>query len=869
MKKIKTNMLLIVFGIISLSGCGGGGNIGGKIPLIFSNVPEPLVQSVTPSKATVGERTVFTVNGENLVSGMNFSLVDCNETTEIPGGSSNVRQFSCMPLNSYGAHRVDVFPSKSSTTSLFNTQLDYQSAVASFDYYDRIAIVTSEGSLLAWDGIQSQVEVGTEVPPILRSIGDDYKSVLVSSPNTLAIKKDGTLWAWGANVWSTLGIPSIGLTDFPVLVGRDFKKVVLKNAGQTSGESIVGLKTDGSIWVWGTASSSVPNSYENVLSPTKISGGGYTDIARGSHGYMMALKADGSLWSFNRNPSDTPFQPVQIASGYVAISTSYAAAFALKKDGTLWNWDRNAPNQPLTGEANAANPVLVGEGFASISSGAYHTMAIKRDGTLWAGGNSSQGQFGDNTGKGGAFKQVGSGYVAVTAGDNCTIAQKGDGTFWAFGFCNIGDGKFFQYLFTPHQIPGAFNPPAKAKYTLGGTVDKRDFTGLTLSNGSNTVSILPNATSFSFPYPFATGTSYNVKVDSQPGGLRESCTVGNATGGISNKNISDVNVTCVKATPIVSTIAGAYDRGFVDGKATNARFNVPTGIALDQSGNIYVADEANHSIRKITTNGDVSTFAGNGLAGADDGVGKAASFKYPIGLAIDKANNLYVADSGNNLIRKITPKGQVSTLAGSGSRGRADGLGTSASFSNPYAVAVDDEYNVYVADTSNYLIRKISPLGLVSTFAGTGYEGKADGKKLEASFLWPRGIAVDQQGNVYVTETFSPFSYVRKISSEGDVSTILTNDSLRNANNGTQILAIAVDSAGFVYMADQYNHLIYALAPDGGVRVIAGTGQPGHNDGQAYDATFTAPHGLAVFKGSLYVTQGYAFEHFIRKIAPP
>lgn len=869
MKKIKTNMLLIVFGIISLSGCGGGGNIGGKIPLIFSNVPEPVVHSVTPSKATVGERTVFTVNGENLVSGMNFSLVDCNETTEIPGGSSNVRQFNCMPLNSYGAHRVDVFPNKSSTISLFNTQLDYQSAIAGVDYTGRIAIVTSEGSLLVWDGIQTQTEGGTEVPSLPRRIGDDYKSVLGTSATTLVIKKDGTLWTWGGNVFGTLGIPSVNLSDIPLQVGRDFKKVVLNGVNTTSGESITGLKTDGSIWVWGSRSSFVPNSIEAVLVPTKMSGSGYTDIASGTNGDMMALKSDGSLWAWNANLSDAPFQPRQIASGYIAISSSYGAAFGLRKDGTLWNWGRNAPYQPPTGEADAANPVLVGEGFASISSGGSYTIAIKRDGTLWAGSGNGQGPFRDNTGKWGAFRQVGSDYIFLTANKDCAIGQKADGTFWAFGYCDIWDGKFTQFFDTPHQIPGAFNPPAKAKYSLGGTVDKRDFAGLTLSNGPDTVSILPNATSFSFPYPFATGTSYNVKVDSQPGGLRESCTVGNATGRISNKNISDLNVSCVKAIPNVSTIAGANNQGYVDGKAANARFNVPTGIALDQFGNIYVADLANHSIRKITTNGDVSTFAGNGSPGREDGVGKAASFKYPAGLAIDKANNLYVADSGNNLIRKITPNGRVSTLAGSGSGGRADGQGASASFLNPHGVAVDDEYNVYVTDTWNYLIRKISPLGLVSTFAGTGSQGKTDGKKQAASFFWPLGIALDQQGNIYVTETYSPLSLVRKISADGDVSTILTSSSFHSPINAASIVAIAVDSAGFVYMADQSNNLIEALAPDGGVRVIAGTGQQGHADGQAYDATFLAPHGLAVFKGSLYVTQGYAFENFIRKIAPP
>ena len=179
-------------------------------------------------------------------------------------------------------------------------------------------------------------------------------------------------------------------------------------------------------------------------------------------------------------------------------------------------------------------------------------------------------------------------------------------------------------------------------------------------------------------------------------------------------------------------------------------------MAVDGSGNVYVADSGNYTIRKITPAGVVSTLAGlAGSSGSADGTGSAARFYYPTGVAVDGSGNVYVADTGNYTIRKITPAGVVSTLAGlAGSTGSADGTGSAARFYYPYGVAVDGSGNVYVADTGNYTIRKITPAGVVSTLAGTaGSSGSADGTGSAARFNYPTGVAVDGSGNVYVADS--------------------------------------------------------------------------------------------------------------------
>ena len=199
----------------------------------------------------------------------------------------------------------------------------------------------------------------------------------------------------------------------------------------------------------------------------------------------------------------------------------------------------------------------------------------------------------------------------------------------------------------------------------------------------------------------------------------------------------------------------------------------PTSVAVDAKGSVFVTDNAGASIRKIAADGTLSTFAGKkGVTGGADGTGAAASFATPRGIAIDGDGNLYVADEGNSNIRKITPAGVVSTLAGAaGQAGSADGTGAAARFAAPRGLAADAKGTVYVADTDNHTIRKITPAGVVTTIAGKpGESGAADGKGAAARFNEPRSVAVDAAGNVYVADTGN--AAIRQITPAGVVTTV-------------------------------------------------------------------------------------------------
>jgi len=328
-----------------------------------------------------------------------------------------------------------------------------------------------------------------------------------------------------------------------------------------------------------------------------------------------------------------------------------------------------------------------------------------------------------------------------------------------------------------------------------------------------------------------------------------------------------------KITPagVVSTLAGRRS-GYKDGTGTDAQFFYPAGVAVDSSGNVYVADTYNHRIRKITPKGGVSTLAGSGRGGRGfaDGTGTDAQFFFPSNVAVDPEGNVYVADASNHRIRKITPKGGVSTIAGDGTPGYTDGTGTVARFNLPYDVTVDSSGNAYVTDFSNHRIRKITPMGMVTTFAGST-EGFADGTGTEAQFYHPDGVDVDSEGNVYVADSFN--NRIRKITPAGVVSTI-AGDGTPGYTDGTGTEAqfyhpagVAVDSSGNVYVGDFINNRIRKITPAGVVSTIAGDGTPGYTDGTGTTAQFNRPYGVAVgSSGNVYVAD--FSNHHIRKITP-
>jgi sugar lactone lactonase YvrE len=372
----------------------------------------------------------------------------------------------------------------------------------------------------------------------------------------------------------------------------------------------------------------------------------------------------------------------------------------------------------------------------------------------------------------------------------------------------------------------------------------------------------------------------------------------------------------VNYTPYAfTTLAGKASIGSVDGLGDAARFALPDDVAVDRTGNLYVADTDNHTVRKITPDGTVTTLAGlAGVSGTTDGLGSAARFYWPAGIAVDSYGNVYVADTYNQTIRKITPGGLVTTLAGiAGSNGNIDGIGTAAAFNYPSGVAVDGAGNLYVSEIYNFDVCKITPAGAVTTLAGmAGAGGNSDGMGSAARFSNPNGVAVDAWGNIYVADTdnnrvceITPGGTVStlrtadgavayfhrpqklgldaagnvyvsdssshrllKLTAAGDLATFATlpTDLPLDPASGPYAVGVAVDALGNVYIADTGNSAIRRVTPGGVVTTVAGFGPGfGSADGAGSGARFYFPAGIATdASANLYVAD--SANHTIRKI---
>jgi sugar lactone lactonase YvrE len=318
----------------------------------------------------------------------------------------------------------------------------------------------------------------------------------------------------------------------------------------------------------------------------------------------------------------------------------------------------------------------------------------------------------------------------------------------------------------------------------------------------------------------------------------------------------------------VTTLAGSGTSAFADGTGTGAAFSIPWGLAIDTSGNIFVGDFGNHRIRKMTPGGVVSTLAGSGSTTLVNAVGTAAAFWNPRGVAVDDSGNVYVADQNNHRIRKVTSGGAASSLAGS-NPGFADGTGTNAMFSNPNGVAVNAAGTVFVADTSSQRVRIVTPDGAVSTLAGSMY-GFADGTGVGAFFRNPYGVAVDAGGNVVVAD--SENHRIRRVSPVGAVTTLAGSgsavfaDGVGAAASFNNPYGLAVDAFGNVLVADLGNQRIRKVTPGGVVSTLAGSSAVGFTDGTGATALFSSPRGVTVdSSGTIFVADSE--NNRIRKLA--
>jgi uncharacterized protein (TIGR03437 family) len=360
---------------------------------------------------------------------------------------------------------------------------------------------------------------------------------------------------------------------------------------------------------------------------------------------------------------------------------------------------------------------------------------------------------------------------------------------------------------------------------------------------------------------------------------------GVAVDGAGNLYIADQGnnrIRMVGLAGIITTVAGNGTHGYSGdgGPATSAELYAPEGVAVDNAGDLLIADTGNNRIRQVKSGGTVSTVAGNGIDSysGDGGLATSASLVEPSGVAVDSAGNLYIADSYSERVRKVTPHGVITTVAGDGAYGYGGdgGPAAAASLSLPSGVAADGAGNVFIADILNNRIRQVNPGGTISTVAGNGiqsYSGDG-GPATSAELFWPGGVAVDNAGNLFIADTVN--DRIRKVSG-GTITTVAGNGTYGYSGDGGPATSaelrgpsgIAVDNAGNLFIADAANSVIRLVNPAGTITTVAGNGTLGYSGdgGPATHAQLNQPSGVAVGNaGNLFIAD--AANSVIRLVNP-
>jgi sugar lactone lactonase YvrE len=411
------------------------------------------------------------------------------------------------------------------------------------------------------------------------------------------------------------------------------------------------------------------------------------------------------------------------------------------------------------------------------------------------------------------------------------------------------------------------NPTNGAPPTPNLVTVKLSATGaIKIFNKAGTVDVLADVVGY-----FATHTHDDryytePEIDTKVPANGQACTIAGLAGTITEgwDPLGNRNQKCFRKH--VTTLAGDGNYGVTNGSVGSAQFALPHRIAVAPDGSIIVADRDNHQIRRITPSGIVSTIAGSGSAGTADGTGTSAQFGRPTGVAVAADGSIVVADTDNHRIRRISPTGVVTTVAGSGA-GFLDANGTGALFTAPFGVAVAADGGIIVADAGNHRIRRIATNGDVTTIAGGSTFGFVDANGTAARFNLPSGVAVDADGSIVVADANN--NRIRRISATGVVTTIAGNNTGFVDANGISArfsvpASVAIAADGSILVADTGNNRIRRIASNGDVTTIAGS-TAGHVDATGTFAQFDGPNGIAIAADGTVIVADTA-NHRIRRI---
>ncbi len=704
---------------------------------------------------------------------------------------------------------------------------------------------------------------------------------IAGSANTIANAQHAFLFSGGM------------MSDLGTLGGAQSSSLAINEAGQVAGSSLTAtygtrhafLSSGDQMIDLGALGGIYSEAYAINSSGQAT---GFADVASGAHHAVLWQPVPVS--SLVVAPASGP------AEGSVTLSATLASlSTALGSRTIAFKFNGAAVGSTLTDASGVAT--LTGVSLTGVAQGSYPgaiTASFSGDLTLGASIGSSDLTVSCNPPIASA-----SGTATILVGQETPISGSGGvSCLWSPA---VG-------LNSPNACSQYAAPAVTTTYTLMVT----DAAGCVSTNHPTvtiTVSapILPSVITFTTLAGRGRGSDDGVGSEA-----RFSSPMGIAADAVGNLYVADrFNKTIRRISPtgLVSTLAGG---GGGDGRGALAGFTEPYGVAVDASGNIYVADNSRFTIRKISQSGVVTTLAGSaGVPGTVDGVGAAARFYYPNSVAVDGAGNVFVSEASNT-IRRISPAGVVTTLAGSaGASGFADGTGSAARFSNPFGIATDATGNVYVADQSNHAIRIVAPSGVVSTYATglgsptsvavdgvgnvfaldgsaavvvtagaiqvvagvTDQAGEADGLGSAARFTSPYFLAVDSSGNLFVADTGN--QTIRKVSSAGLVTTLAGKPAAPATVDGPGSTArfwspfgVTADAAGSVYVAEPSRMVIRKIDAAGYVSTVAGSpGQSGGDDGNGAAARFVAPYGVAVdSSGNLFVAD--LGGSTIRKITP-